>query len=65
MYENINAKYIEKLPAGKHSCKGVGKTHPDPSASKVLDGVEVPVGKGVPASKAKNIFLLYNEYPFT
>lgn len=65
MYENLHAKYVEKLPSGKHSCKGMGKTHPDPAKIKIIDGIEVPVGKGVPFPEAKNSSLLYNEYPFT
>lgn len=65
MYENLQAKYVEKLPSGKHSCKGMGHTHPDPKATKTLNGIEVPVGKGVPATEAKTSGLLYNEYPFT
>jgi hypothetical protein len=28
MYERYHADYIEKLPKGMHSCKGVGKTEP-------------------------------------
>lgn len=65
MYESVHAKYIDKLPSGKHSCKGMGKTHPDPAAAKTLHGIEVPVGKGVPMKDVKNSSLLYNEYPFT
>lgn len=65
MYESLHAKYIEKLPSGKHSCKGLGKTHPDPSATKTIDGIEVPIGKGIRVAEANNSSLLYNEYPFT
>lgn len=65
MDELKQARYVEKLPSGKHSCKGLGGTHPDPSVVKKIDGIEVPVGKGVPASGAKKSSLLYNEYPFT
>lgn len=63
MFENLNANYIEKLPAGHHSCKGVGMTHPDPSAVKIIhDGIEVPLGKAVPLTQAQRSSLLYNEY---
>lgn len=65
MFESLHAKYIEKLPAGKHSCKGLGKTHPDPACSKTVDGIEVPLGRGVHVSQANSSSLLYNEYPFT
>lgn len=42
---------------------GLGKTTPDPSASITLDGVEVPLGTGIP-SGVNDTCLLYNEYPF-
>lgn len=29
MYERYHADYIEKLPKGSHSCKGVGKVRSD------------------------------------
>lgn len=62
--ERKNADFIEKLPAGKHSCMGIGKTKPDPAASLfVEDKVEVPLGKPVP-SNIDDTTLLYNEYPF-
>nr|XP_053644979.1 poly [ADP-ribose] polymerase 1-like [Cherax quadricarinatus] len=62
MYERTQAEYVEKLPKGKHSTKGMGRNCPDPSQALVLeDGVEVPLGKGVP-SNVKNSSLLYNEY---
>lgn len=58
------AAYIEKLPKNKHSTKGLGRTEPDPKASVLRkDGVEVPVGKGIPTD-SKDVSLLYNEYPF-
>lgn len=53
---------MEKLPANKHSTKGIGRTCPDPKETvKLEDGVEVPLGKGVSAS-VKSTSLLYNEY---
>ncbi|KAK8396602.1 hypothetical protein O3P69_004942 [Scylla paramamosain] len=62
MYERLGAEYVEKLPANKHSTKGLGRTCPDPKATiKVEDGVEVPLGKGI-TSGVKNTSLLYNEY---
>ncbi|XP_051881055.1 poly [ADP-ribose] polymerase 1 isoform X2 [Pristis pectinata] len=61
MYELKRANHITKLPKGKHSVKGVGKTAPDPSATIKLDGVEVPLGKGVQTSVSDSS-LLYNEY---
>lgn len=60
-YERTGADYIEKLPKGKHSCKGIGMTHPDPQKSVLKDGVEIPVGNAVEC-KVKSS-LLYNEYP--
>ncbi|KAM8817182.1 poly [ADP-ribose] polymerase 1 [Rhynchonycteris naso] len=61
MYELKHALHVSKLPKGKHSVKGLGKTTPDPSASITLDGVEVPLGSGVP-SGVNDTCLLYNEY---
>ncbi|XP_036133329.1 poly [ADP-ribose] polymerase 1 isoform X2 [Molossus molossus] len=61
MYELKHALHISKLPKGKHSVKGLGKTTPDPSASTTLDGVEVPLGTGI-SSGVNDTCLLYNEY---
>lgn len=61
MYELKNASHITKLPKGKHSVKGLGKTAPDPTATISLDGVDVPLGNGMP-SGVSNTCLLYNEY---
>lgn len=63
-YERKRAEYIEKLPSGKHSCMGIGRTQPDPAGSLTLkDKVEVPFGKPV-SSNTSDTTLLYNEYPF-
>ncbi|XP_071539623.1 poly [ADP-ribose] polymerase 1 [Panulirus ornatus] len=62
MYERKHADYIEKLPKGKHSTKGLGRTCPDPNQTiRLEDGVEVPLGKGI-SSEVNNTSLLYNEY---
>jgi hypothetical protein len=62
--KNKGAEYVEKLPSGKHSTKGVGRTHPDPSQTiKLDDGVTLPIGKGVD-SGISNSSLLYNEYVY-
>ncbi|XP_047097726.1 LOW QUALITY PROTEIN: poly [ADP-ribose] polymerase [Schistocerca piceifrons] len=62
MYERTQVDYIEKLPPGKHSTLGLGRTEPNPKEVHVRsDGVIVPVGKGVPTAR-KNVSLLYNEY---
>lgn len=62
MYELTEAEFIEKLPNGKHSVKGLGKTAPDPTKSKTIeDGVIVPCGTPVPTG-VKKTTLLYNEY---
>lgn len=60
MYERTSADYIEKLPAGKHSTKGVGKTEPDSADYSEIEGVKVPFGQGV--KKEVESDLLYNEY---
>ncbi|CAG9763321.1 unnamed protein product [Ceutorhynchus assimilis] len=62
MWEKLQASYVEKLPKGHHSVKGVGKTHPDPGLVKKLHDAEVPIGKGVPAPNSDSSSLLYNEY---
>lgn len=61
MYELKNASHITKLPKGKHSVKGLGKTAPDPTATTTLDGVEVPLGNGI-STGINDTCLLYNEY---
>ena len=59
--ELIHADFnANRLPAGKHSTKGVGTTEPDPSTYKTLNGMTVPVGRGVPSSTQGH--LMYNEY---
>uniref|UniRef100_UPI003134487B Poly-(ADP-ribose) polymerase n=1 Tax=Tribolium castaneum TaxID=7070 RepID=UPI003134487B len=60
-YERNPAEYVEKLPKGKHRSKGLGRTEPDPKASKTLDGIEVPLGKGVTNDNMRSA-LLYNGY---
>ncbi|XP_041951051.1 poly [ADP-ribose] polymerase 1 isoform X1 [Alosa sapidissima] len=61
MHELKKASHITKLPKGKHSVKGVGRTAPDPSATVKLDGVDVPLGKGS-TTNIEDTSLLYNEY---
>lgn len=62
MLECTAAKFITKLPDGKHSCFGRGRTMPDPKESYTRDdGVEIPLGKPITDNKLKSS-LLYNEY---
>ncbi|XP_015201493.1 poly [ADP-ribose] polymerase 1 [Lepisosteus oculatus] len=61
MHELKRASHITKLPKGKHSVKGVGKTAPDPSSTVTLDGMQVPLGKGI-NTNIQDTSLLYNEY---
>uniref|UniRef100_UPI003AB0C0FC poly [ADP-ribose] polymerase 1 isoform X2 n=1 Tax=Centroberyx gerrardi TaxID=166262 RepID=UPI003AB0C0FC len=61
MHELKKASHITKVPKGKHSVKGVGRTAPDPGASVTLDGVQVPLGKGA-NTNIDDTSLLYNEY---
>ncbi|XP_026729426.1 poly [ADP-ribose] polymerase [Trichoplusia ni] len=50
-----------KLPPNMHSAWGVGKTQPDPAASRKLDdGTIVPLGK--PVNNKVDTTLLYNEF---
>lgn len=41
---------------------GLGRTAPDPNATVTLNGVQVPLGKGV-HTNIDDTSLLYNEYP--
>ncbi|XP_055007498.1 poly [ADP-ribose] polymerase 2 isoform X2 [Boleophthalmus pectinirostris] len=64
-HELIDADYeADKLPPGKHSTKGLGKTGPDPKNAVTLDGMTVPMGPGVStgAVNTKGYSLLYNEF---
>ena len=62
-YELTHAQYITKLPASKHSTKGMGRTGPDPKGGRTTDtGVCIPMGKGTSTS-CTHTSLLYNEYP--
>ncbi|KAL6103827.1 parp2 [Pungitius sinensis] len=63
--ELLDADYeANKLPAGKHSTKGLGRTGPHPRTSVNLDGVSVPMGPAVEtgAGKDRGYSLLYNEF---
>ncbi|XP_040286523.1 poly [ADP-ribose] polymerase 1 [Bufo bufo] len=61
MHELKAAAHIAKVPKGKHSVKGLGRTAPDPAATVQLEGVDVPLGKGV-STNVPDTSLLYNEY---
>lgn len=63
-YERTQPECLEKLPAGKHSCKGIGAMCPDPEEKHMLDdGVEVPFGKAKIQLQKHQTSLSYNEYP--
>jgi len=62
MYELKKAQFLEALPKGKHSTKGVGKTKPAEGEARTWQGeVAVPCGKPV-ASGVRATDLNYNEY---
>ncbi|XP_032296678.1 poly [ADP-ribose] polymerase [Drosophila virilis] len=62
MMECTAAKYVNKLPKGKHSCFGHGRTMPNPKESYVrADGVEIPLGKPITDANFTSS-LLYNEF---
>lgn len=62
MYELKHSLYVNPLPKGKHSTKGLGRTCPDPSASFTTpEGVVIPMGKGID-SGVNGSSLLYNEF---
>ncbi len=54
---------VDKLLAGKHSTKGLGRTAPTTDGHKTTEeGVVIPMGKGS-STAVDNTSLLYNEYP--
>ena len=62
-YQLTHAEYVSKLPTGKHSTMGIGRTEPDPRGQRTTEsGVVIPMGKGIP-STVTHTSLLYNEYP--
>lgn len=62
MMELNAAKYVTKLPKDKHSCKGLGKTYPNPAETHVRpDGVEIPLGQPITDDNLQSS-LLYNEF---
>ncbi|XP_067274128.1 poly [ADP-ribose] polymerase 1 [Pseudorasbora parva] len=61
IHELKKASHITKLPKGKHSVKGLGRTAPDPRATVSLNGVDIPLGKGI-NTNIDDTSLLYNEY---
>ncbi|XP_064201998.1 poly [ADP-ribose] polymerase 2 [Anguilla rostrata] len=63
--ELVDADYdADKLPAGKHSTKGLGQTGPDPKNTITLDGAAVPMGPSVRTGVGQRggYSLLYNEF---
>ncbi|XP_067939303.1 poly [ADP-ribose] polymerase 1-like [Watersipora subatra] len=64
MHELGHAEYVTKLPKGKHSVKGCGRTEPDPNTfHDTKDGVRIPLGPGVDSKPpVPSTSLLYNEY---
>uniref|UniRef100_A0A158R496 Poly [ADP-ribose] polymerase n=1 Tax=Syphacia muris TaxID=451379 RepID=A0A158R496_9BILA len=61
MQEEKKANYIKKLKKGKSSCKGLGKTVPNPQKTCITkDGTKVPLGKPI-VTDATDLTLLYNE----
>ena len=65
MYERTGAEYVTKLPAGKHSTKGCGRTAPNPKESYFTpEGLEIPLGNGQD-SGTHHSSLLYNELVFS
>lgn len=62
MHELTKASFIQKLPDGKYSTKGCGKTIPNPKEFHTCDdGVVVPCGKPI-TNETLRSDLLYNEY---
>lgn len=53
-----------KLPAGKQSTKGLGRTAPNPADTKVVDGMKIPMGKSYKTgiTNSSGYTLEYNEF---
>lgn len=66
MKEYSSQCYVNPLPAGFQSVKGIGRTHPDPKEAHTRsDGVVVPLGQPIPTNQPFLGFfapLNYNEY---
>lgn len=60
--ELTEAKYIEQLNKKYQSCKGVGKTVPQPGKEEKVDGAYIALGKGVDNEEIDDSALQYNEY---
>ena len=61
-YELTHSQFVSKLPAGKHSTKGLGRSAPDPADQVVThNGTVIPKGRGQP-TPVTHTSLLYNEY---
>ena len=56
--------YVNRLPPGKHSTKGMGMNGPDPAQTKTLADVKVPMGTAVNTgiTNPGGYTLQYNEY---
>lgn len=62
-YKLTHSEYVTKLPGGKHSTMGQGRTAPDPKGFRTTEsGMVIPMGKGTD-SGISHTSLLYNEYP--
>ena len=62
-YKLTHSEYVTKLPGGKHSTMGQGRTAPDPKGYRTTEsGMVIPMGKGTD-SGISYTSLLYNEYP--
>jgi len=63
MLELGEAKMISRLPKGKNSTMGLGRTQPDPEQNYVdSNGAVIPMGKGVKSGVEDSTTLLYNEF---
>ena len=67
MYEKFESEYVEKLPEGFHSTKGLGRNGPDFSNLITLpNSVQIPVGNVInyefSDEDKKKVCLGHNEY---
>ncbi len=61
----MDSEYVETLPPGKHSTKGLGESFPDPNGSYATEeGVVIPMGHATSSPASHSYHLDYNEYLF-
>ncbi len=59
----MDSEYVETLPPGKNSTKGLGQSFPDPDHNYTTEeGVVIPMGCATSITLPVHRSLIYNEY---